>query len=204
MLVIGAGGLVLQMYDELLEMFSSTIRFWVNDLQFAKPAIDATTIITSDRDAGDWLTKNPNFIVAVGDCDSRKKLTEKFVALGGIPVKWVSQKSHLSTGASIGIGTMILQSTIVEPCVSIGKHVLCNVRSTITHEVEIGDYTTISPGVILNGACSIGNSSFLGAGVIVLPKVKIGNHCIIAAGAVVTKDIRDNLTVGGVPAKILK
>jgi len=40
--------------------------------------------------------------------------------------------------------------------------------------------------------------------VIINPNVTIGNNCIVGAGAVVTKDFPDNVTIAGVPARILK
>ncbi|MGN1326121.1 MAG: sugar O-acetyltransferase, partial [Candidatus Spyradenecus sp.] len=42
------------------------------------------------------------------------------------------------------------------------------------------------------------------AGVQVLPGVTIGSNVVVAAGAVVTRDVPDNVLVGGVPARILK
>ncbi|MDA3849690.1 MAG: DapH/DapD/GlmU-related protein [Spirochaetaceae bacterium] len=41
-------------------------------------------------------------------------------------------------------------------------------------------------------------------GAVVLPGVTIGENVVVAAGAVVTKDIPDNVVVGGNPARILK
>ena len=51
---------------------------------------------------------------------------------------------------------------------------------------------------------TVGNNVWFGAGVHVTPGVTIGNNVVVAAGAVVTKDVPDNVLVGGVPAKIIK
>ena len=41
----------------------------------------------------------------------------------------------------------------------------------------------------------------IGAGAIILPGIVIGENAIIGAGAVVTKDVLDNTTVVGNPAR---
>ncbi len=50
---------------------------------------------------------------------------------------------------------------------------------------------------------SIGNRVIIGANAVILPGVKIGDNAIIAAGAVVTKDVPNDTTVAGVPARVL-
>ena len=49
----------------------------------------------------------------------------------------------------------------------------------------------------------IGDNCFVGAGAVIIGDIKIGNNVTVGANAVVTKDVPDNATVGGVPAKIL-
>ena len=58
----------------------------------------------------------------------------------------------------------------------------------------------------LEYACpiTVGDNVWFGAGVQVMPGVTIGNNTVVAAGAVVTKDVPDNVLVGGVPARIIK
>jgi len=50
---------------------------------------------------------------------------------------------------------------------------------------------------------TIGNNVFIGIRSIILCGVTIGNNVIVGAGSVVTKDIPDNVVVGGNPAKII-
>jgi maltose O-acetyltransferase len=50
----------------------------------------------------------------------------------------------------------------------------------------------------------IGNNVWIGGGSIINPGVTIGNNVVIASGSVVTKDVPDNVIVGGNPAKIIK
>jgi len=59
-----------------------------------------------------------------------------------------------------------------------------------------------TPGMNQKGI-EVGDNCYFGTGCTILGPVKIGNNVIIGAGAVVTKDIPDNCTVVGIPAKIL-
>ncbi|QIZ08189.1 sugar O-acetyltransferase [Priestia megaterium] len=89
-------------------------------------------------------------------------------------------------------------------------------------EIRIGDNCFIAPGVHIYTAThplnererisggeygipvSIGNNVWIGGRAIINPGVKIGNNVVIASGAVVTKDVPENVVVGGNPAKIIK
>lgn len=50
----------------------------------------------------------------------------------------------------------------------------------------------------------IKRNAWIGAGATILPGVTIGVNSVVAAGAVVSKDVPDNVVVGGVPAKFIK
>jgi serine O-acetyltransferase len=76
---------------------------------------------------------------------------------------------------------------------------------------SIGKNCTVLPMVLFGkktpemayGCIEVGDNCYFGTGSIVLGPVKIGNNVIVGAGAVVTKDVPDNCTVAGVPARIL-
>jgi serine O-acetyltransferase len=77
----------------------------------------------------------------------------------------------------------------------------------------------ISPGTIIGNNCNIsqylsigtndrhyaviGNNVYIGPHVCIVGGVRIGNNVTIGAGAVVVKDVPDNATVAGVPARVL-
>lgn len=73
------------------------------------------------------------------------------------------------------------------------------VLATLNHHMDPKKRADMIPAKII-----IGKNVWIGSNVTVLPGVSIGDGAIIAAGAVVTKDVKDNIIVGGVPAKIIK
>lgn len=50
----------------------------------------------------------------------------------------------------------------------------------------------------------IKKNAWIGANATIMQGVTIGENAIVGAGAIVTKDVPDNVIVGGIPAKIIK
>ncbi|MGN7784807.1 DapH/DapD/GlmU-related protein [Niabella sp. 22666] len=50
----------------------------------------------------------------------------------------------------------------------------------------------------------IKQNAWIGAGATILQGVTVGANAVVAAGAVVTRDVPDNVIVGGIPAQIIK
>lgn len=104
----------------------------------------------------------------------------------------------------------------------IGKNVFINFDCTFLDlgGITIEDQVMLAPKVSLvseghpidtrdrqmlnTGKIHIKYNAWIGAGATVLPGVTIGENSVVAAGAVVTKDVPDNVVVGGIPAKIIK
>ena len=70
--------------------------------------------------------------------------------------------------------------------------------------MHVGDFCHIAIQAAIAGGVTIGEGTLVGAGSVILPEISIGKNVIIGAGAIVTKNIPDNVTVYGNPAKIIK
>lgn len=80
----------------------------------------------------------------------------------------------------------------------------------ILNATSIGRNCTFNAGVILGNSSKLEDKPIIGDGVVFNPgskafgRVFVGNKVIVAANAVITKDVIDNVAVGGVPAEIIK
>lgn len=103
----------------------------------------------------------------------------------------------------IGIGNIICAGNILTTDIRIGNFNILNLSSTYGHDIVIGNFNVINPGVNLSGSTIIADRCLIGTGAVILENLHIGNDVRVGGGAVVTKDVSENLTVVGVPAKPL-
>lgn len=105
---------------------------------------------------------------------------------------------------------------------NIGKNVFINFDCTFLTlgGITIEDDVLIGPKVslitenhplepqhrkgLIGKSIHIKKNAWIGASATILPGVTIGKNAVVAAGALVSKDVPDNVAVGGVPAKILR
>jgi len=96
---------------------------------------------------------------------------------------------------------MIAANVTINPLAKIGTGVICNTSCIIEHECVVDDFAHIGPGAVLCGNVKVGRQSFIGANAVIRQGITIGDNATIGAGSVVVKNVPDNVTVVGVPAK---
>ena len=74
----------------------------------------------------------------------------------------------------------------------------------LDHHNVIKECALIGPGAVFAGNVTIGAFTKVYTGVVIKNRVKIGQNSILGAGTVVIEDVPDNVTVVGVPGKIIK
>ena len=145
-------------------------------------------------------------IVAIGDNFIRSKIVEnvkeiyprfKFVVA-------IHPESILAKDVSIGEGTVVMASSIINPSCTIGNHCIINTSSSIDHDSIMEDYSSIAPGATTGGNVQIGRFSSISIGVTVIHNVHIGKHSVIGAGSTVLKNIGSFKIAYGLPAREIR
>ncbi len=146
------------------------------------------------------LINGKNWFIAIGNNVIRGQVYSKYQHMGNLIVVKHST-SYVGYKCIIKEGTLLSANAVVNPLSSIGKCCIINTGAIVEHECKVGDFTHIAPGVVLAGNVFIGNNTFVGANSVIKQGVKIGDNVIIGAGAVVLKDVPNDVTVIGNPAK---
>jgi sugar O-acyltransferase (sialic acid O-acetyltransferase NeuD family) len=131
----------------------------------------------------------------------RVELQQFMQANNVLPITAVHPTAFIARDAIIGTSCQILAHATICTEAKLADSCIVNSSATIEHDCNLAEGVHVGPGAKLAGLVQVDKFSFIGTGAIVLPRVKIGKNVVIGAGAVVTKDIADNLTVVGNPAK---
>ena len=78
------------------------------------------------------------------------------------------------------------------------------ISAHLDHHNVIRECATIDPGVVFAGNVTIGEFSRVHTGATIKNRIKVGRNSMIGAGAVIIEDVPDDVTVVGVPGKIIK
>ena len=101
----------------------------------------------------------------------------------------------VSIGKNVFIGTESFIDDEVPNLISIEDNVVIAFRTTIVAHDDTNN--KVAPILTKKGA-------YIGTGAIISMGVEIGENAIVGAGAVVTKNVPNNCTVVGIPAKPIK
>ena len=157
-----------------------------------------------------------------------KSLVSIILTYPGVKAVFFHQIANFFYKAGFDLIARIFSQTVrfftgieIHPGAEIGKNLFIDhgMGVVIGETSEIGDNVTIYHAVTLGGSSpsidsesqrqekrhpTIGNKVVIGSGAQIIGPVKVGNNSRIAANAVVVKDVPENATMVGIPAKVVK
>lgn len=144
------------------------------------------------------------FFVAIGDIAPRKRWFEALRRYGVETINIIDKTAIISPSAKIGTGNFIGKRAIVNADVAIGDNNVINTGALVEHECTIGNHTHLSTYSVVNGNVIVGDGVFVGSCAVCIGQLTVGENTTVGAGSVVIKDVEENVTVVGVPARIIK
>ncbi len=157
-----------------------------------------------------------------------KSMISIILTYPGVKAVFFHQISNFFYKAGFDLIARIISQTIrfftgieIHPGATIGKNLFIDhgMGVVIGETSEVGDNVTIYHNVTLGGSSpsidserqrhekrhpTIGNDVVIGSGAQIIGPIKVGNNARIAANAVVVKDVPENATMVGIPARAVK
>jgi len=141
--------------------------------------------------------------VAIGVNAVRSRIASMAETRGFELVNAISPRANVSSSAKLGKGIAVMAGAVINADAVIDSLSIVNTGASIDHDCSIGEAVHIAPGCSLAGNVTVGAGSFLGVGSKVIPEISIGRNVTVGAGAVVIRDLPDNISAIGVPARPL-
>ncbi len=170
----------------------------------------------------DGKFKNLPLICSKNWCEKIKEMGIKNVLITSPLPPERREQIDLAIKANLNLINAIHPSALIMEDAKIGKNVILHARSfvgyraeladgvilntgaQIDHHCAIGKCTTIDPGVIMAGNVTIQDECIIHTAVVIKNKITIKQKCIIGAGTVVIRDVDENQTMIGIPARPIK
>ena len=207
LIIFGASGHAKVILDIISENTSlNPVGIIDNRLEVGKKILGVDVI--GDDDLMAELTEKYNCkhgVIGVGDNFLRRKIVKSVENL--VPdlqfVNCIHHSARISKNCQLGVGNVIMPGVVINAGSRVGNHCILNTNSSLDHDCEMDDYSSLAPNVGVAGDCRIGSFSKIGIGASVFPGVKIGSNCIIGGGSVLNRDAKDNAVYYGVPARYI-
>jgi sugar O-acyltransferase (sialic acid O-acetyltransferase NeuD family) len=203
-IVLGAGGHAKVLIDTLRLLSVKVLGLTDSDKCKFGSSLLEVPIIGSDDELEKYPRESVFLVNGLGSTrvDARRsRLFEYFKGMDYRFAHVIHPSSVIASDVTLSEGVQIMAGVVIQTGCRIGRNTIMNTRVSLDHDCRIGDHVHISPGATLSGGVLVQDGSHIGVGASVIQGIRIGRNSLVAAGAVVIRDVPDNATVSGVPAR---
>lgn len=205
LIIWGCGGHAREVNLLCEQLNHEVVGFLDERMEMKGKIVDGVPVLGDLQDI-DHLRERVMIVCAgVGDPTLKKKFVKKTMSQGfQLAPTLVHPSVYISKRNKLGYGSIICEQSTLTINVEIGNFVIINRGSNISHDNCISDFVTISPGVNIAGNVKINEGAYIGIGSSIREKIHVGAWSIVGGGAFVKSDVSEKTLVAGVPAKFKK
>lgn len=203
----------------------------VTDTIPAKTKIHSTSVVHPDSKIGEGVQIGAFCVIGKCEIGDFTRIDEYVRIHDPVVIgKWCHIREHCTIGgAGFGImkdlngnneqvphigRTIIQDHVVILPFSNVDRGTLGTTViesfAAIDHYCHIGHNTAVrknaivTAGAILSGGSEVGENCFVGVATALKENVKLASHAYAGMGSIILKDVPENETVAGVPAKSIK
>lgn len=201
LILIGAGGYAKSVIDSI-DYFNYTLEGFVDEFSKYKDHLGYPILAHSLEELGNY--RKYVYFICIGNNQRRKVWFDRLVERKLRIINVVDRSAIVSERATIGMGCFVGKMAILNSNSYVGNNCIINTKALIEHGCIVGNHVNISTNTVLNGDVKIGEGSFIGSSSVIIGQLSVGLWSTVGAGAVVTKNVVDDVSVAGVPARVIR
>lgn len=144
--------------------------------------------------------ENEVLVMAIASPQAKRKLVPMLLERGAVFESVIHPYASLGEFNTVGEGVVIYGGFSMSVNVSIGDYVTM-LSSWLGHDVQIGDYATVSGMCHILGCVQVGVGAFIGSNVVIAPDANIEEDAYVGIGSVVLRRVKKGKRVFGNPAR---
>ena len=203
--IVGAGGFGREVYGWLCDLGESADwKFcgFLDDNMEALNGLDYPLGVVAPV-SGFAVKSSQLFVCGIGDVATKMRLCQPLLEQRARFLTVVHPTAIVGKNVKLGQGVVLCPGVILTCDIKVGDMVMINCLSSAGHDVEIGDWSTISAHCDLTGYATLGRGVFMGSGARVIPGRSVGDDARVGAGSVVLSSVAAGQTVFGNPARVV-
>lgn len=208
LLIIGAGGHARAVLDVVAARGEHVVAGLIDDFRPVGSSSLGYSIVGGEAQVASLLAQLAvdEVFIAIGDNFQREAMSARLMdRLGHLELATLVHPSAvLGRDVSIGSGTVVMAGCVIGGGSRIGRGCVVNTSSSLDHEGELGDWSSLAPGVVTGGRVSVGRRSFVGLGAKLKQGVVIGDDTVIGAGSLVLSDVPSMVVAWGAPCRAVR
>lgn len=204
LIIIGARGFGREVYSLALQSVgykeAFVVKGFLDDNSNALDGFSNYPQILSSVE-GYEIQENDVFICALGSVQAKKHYVNFLIEKGAVFINLIHKKVVFSMNLELGTGCIFWGPASISNDVQIKDFVTIHPNVVIGHDVSIGNFVHVGAFSFFGGHTKILDEVTIYVRATILAHLKIGQGATVGAGSVVLRNVKENTTVFGNPAK---